>query len=188
MTRPWRQAAAMAVVLLGAAVVGIARADGPAGHGNPIAVPNGAPKELVNFIFGLVLPLPGDAETPANIRGAVIKATDKVLAAQPRRADLYLAVYFKSMMLPPKEAAAFENDMRRSGDPLSPQIARAGILLGELRAVKDDPAALRKLLVEVKKCIDTPPQSAFGYVLAEDAAVFVERRATASLPAGRTRA
>ncbi len=165
----------MAAALFGTALLGVARADGPAGNGKPIAVPNGTPKQLVDFILGLVVRLPGDAEPPANMREAVIKAADKVLAARPERSRLYLAVFFKAMMLPPKEAAAFENDMRRSGNPLSPQIAQAGFWVAELKAAKDDPAALRKLLVEVKKCIDAPPQSAFGYVLAMYAAVFVER-------------
>ena len=78
----------MAAALFGTALLGVARADGPAGNGKPIAVPNGTPKQLVDFILGLVVRLPGDAEPPANIREAVIKAADKVLAARPERQPL----------------------------------------------------------------------------------------------------
>ncbi len=177
MTRPGRRAAmaAMAAVLFAAGAVGVARADGPADKGNPIAVPNGNPKELVDFILGLVRQIPAEGEVPANIREAVIKAADKVIAARPGPMELYGAVYFKTKVLSAKEIAAFENDLRRLGDATCPQVAHVGLLVAELKAVKDDPAALRKKIEEVKKFLDTPHPPPYASALAEEAAMLVER-------------
>ena len=174
MTRPWRQAA-VAAVLFGAALLGVARADGPAGNGKPIAVPNGTPKQLVNFMVGLLRQVPPEGETPANIREAVVKAADKVLAGQPGPNELYAALFLKTAVLSPQEAAAFENDMRRSGNPLSPQVVHVGILMAQLKAAKDDPEALRKKIDEVRKYLDTPHPPPYSVTLVQVAAALVER-------------
>ena len=173
MTRPWRRAAAviMAATLLGAAV-GVARADGPAA--NPIAVPNGTPKQLVNFMVGLVRKVPASGEVPGNIHDAVVKAADKVVAARPGPNELYAAVFLKTAVLSPKEAAAFENDARRLGNPC-PQVVHVAILIAQLKASKEDPEALRKTIAEVNKFLKTPHPPPYAVKLAEIAAALVER-------------
>ena len=54
-------------------------------------------------------------------------------------------------------------------------MAHAGLLIAELKAAKDDPAALRKKIGEVKKFLDTPHPPPYTTALAEVAAELVER-------------
>ena len=81
MMRSW-QCAAVAVVLLILSTSPVVRAaDPPAG--DPMAVPDGGPAELVTFIQGLAKTQPHDAETLTKLRAAVLKAAERILAGKP---------------------------------------------------------------------------------------------------------
>ena len=61
-----------------------AAAEKPAEAADPFAVPEGTPKELVEFIKKLMPTLAqGDDETKAKARQAILKAAEKILAAKP---------------------------------------------------------------------------------------------------------
>ena len=174
MTRPWRQAAMAAVLLLCAAAVGVAKATARPGNGKPIAVPNGTPKQLVHFMVGLLRQVPPEGETPANIREAVVKAADRSWPASPARRILCRPV--------PQDRGAVTPGGRRLrerhaaiGQPPSPQVVHVGILMAQLKAAKDDPEALRKKIDEVRKYLDTPHPPPYSVTLVQVAAALVER-------------
>ena len=161
--------AAMAAVLF-AAAVGTARADGPADKGNPIAVPNGSPKELVDFILGLVRQIPAEGEGRPTFARRSSRRPTRSLRPGPARWSSMRAVYFKTKVLSAKEAAAFENDLRCLGDATCPPGSPRGSLGRGTQGRQGRPAPLRKKIEEVKKFLDTPHPPPYASALAEEAA------------------
>ena len=84
-------------------------------------------------------------------------------------------------MLPPKDIPAFEDELKRSGNKTAAQFVHSRVLLIQLAGAKDDPAAFRKRLDEVKKFLDTPPLAPGCVELAEQPAELVEQTGDAKL-------
>ena len=153
MTRPRHLAAVVVAVLLAAAAVGTARADGPA---DPFEVPNGNAAQLLAFIQNTASKK-YDQEGVAKARQAIIKAASKIIAGKCTDNELFNAVNWKAQLLDPKDAEAFENELKRAGKGPAAQMAHGATLLKQLHEAKDDLKALRGKIEEARKFLDTPP-------------------------------
>ena len=134
MTRPRHLAAVVVAVLLAAAAVGTARADGPA---DPFEVPNGNAAQLLAFIQNTASKK-YDQEGVAKARQAIIKAASKIIAGKCTDNELFNAVNWKAQLLDPKDAEAFENELKRAGKGLAAQMVHGATLLKQLHEAKDD--------------------------------------------------
>ena len=153
MTRPRHLAAVVVAVLLAAAAVGTARADGPA---DPFEVPNGNAAQLLAFIQNTASKK-YDQEGVAKARQAIIKAASKIIAGKCTDNELFNAVNWKAQLLDPKDAEALENELKRAGKGPAAQMAHGATLLKQLHEAKDDLKALRGKIEEARKFLDTPP-------------------------------
>ena len=55
--------------------------------------------------------------------------------------DRYTAVFYKTVVLSPKEAAAFKKDLGRLPDKVCAQVAHVGLLIAKLKVAKENPKA-----------------------------------------------
>jgi thiol-disulfide isomerase/thioredoxin len=122
-----------------------------------LEVPKGGPQELAAFVERLMKLRPHDAEAQAKIRGAILKAADKILAARPDDEQLLLAVRAKAAMLQdPQELAAFGEKLKRGGQKAAAQIVRLRLLVLGLEHAGNQ-AVFRQQLEELKKLLGARP-------------------------------
>ena len=80
------------------------------------SVPNGTPKELVEYIQKLIATPPSDSATRDKMRQAVLKAAEKILAAKPNAEEMEFAVQAKMNMLEkPNQIADFAAELKKGG-------------------------------------------------------------------------
>jgi thiol-disulfide isomerase/thioredoxin len=166
------------LVLFGAPVVRAGEADLPADdkQSDPLAVPKGGAQELVTFIKGLLKMRPHDAEAGAKIRGAILKAAEKILAARPDDEQLLFAVRAKAAMLEdPQELSTFGEKLKRAGQKAAAQIVRLRLLVLQLEHAGNE-AAFRQQLTELKKALGAGPLQPDDADLAMHVAEIAEAR------------
>ncbi len=158
MTRRGHLASAAVIAgLLAAAVVGTVRADGPAAAAaDPFQVPNGNSAQLAAFIQNTVSK-PYNAEGAVKARRAVVQAADKILAGKPSDHETFIAVFYKTQVLSPEAADAFESQLKRAGKDGAAQTAHMTILMRQLDQAAGDDEALRRKIKEVNEFLGTPP-------------------------------
>ena len=158
-------------------------ADPPAG--DPFAVPEGSPQELVAFIQRLAQQRPHNAEAQTKMREAILKAAERILDAKPTNEQLLFAVQAKAAMLQdPKELAAFEEELTKAGNKVAVRIVRRQLLLLQLHQAGSEAAFLQPL-EEVKKLLGAGPLQPGDEQLAMGAAQLSERTGNDQL-AGET--
>ena len=83
---------------------------------DPSAVPEGTPKELVEFIQKIILSMPADDEVRKKIRKAALEAADKILADKPNQKELNFAVQAKIHLLEKaEEIKALGEELKKAG-------------------------------------------------------------------------
>ena len=146
--------ALVVLVLFGTPMV--RAADAPAG--DPLAVPDGGPAELVAFIQGLARQRPHDAESQTKMRNAILKAAERILAAEPNDEQLLFAAQVKAAMLQdPQELTAFEAKLKKAGHKAAARVVHLRLLLLQLEQAGNE-AAFIESLDEVKKLLAGPLQ------------------------------
>lgn len=106
----------------------------PAEQADPFAVPDGTPKELVQYIKKLVSTPPRDEETRAKMRDAILKAAEKILAGNPNEDERDFGVRAKmNMIQDQKQLAAFTEELMRGGHEKLAHMVRGFALQLELR-------------------------------------------------------
>ncbi len=88
----------------------------PADTADPYVVPEGTPKELVQFIQKAASTRPPDAKAAERARQAIRKAAEKILAAKASEEEAEFAVQYKIAVLrDAKEIAAFGEELKKAG-------------------------------------------------------------------------
>jgi len=179
MTRSWLGAAVAMVILVLFATPMVRAADPPAS--DPLAVPDGSPAELVAFIQGLVKQQPHDAETQTKMRGAILKATERILAAKPSDEQLLFAVQAKAAMLQDaQELAAFEAKLKKTGHKAATRIVHLRLLLLQVQQAGSETALLQQIR-ELKNLLGTGPLQPGDEELAMQVAEIAERTGNSRL-------
>jgi thiol-disulfide isomerase/thioredoxin len=179
MMQSWQRAAVVMVLLVLFVTITVRAAD-PAG--DPYAVPEGGPQELVTFIQGLARTRPQDADSASKLRAAISKAADAILAGKPKDEQLMFAVQAKAaMMQDPQELSAFEAKLKKAGKKDAARIVRRQILMVQIQQVNTEEAFLQALQ-EVKKFLGAGLQPG-DEQLAMSAASIAERTGNDKLAA-----
>ena len=85
-------------------------------HADPYTVPEGTPKELIEFIKKLKPQLLHDQETATKAQQVILKAADKILAAKGNAEEMKFAVEVKMNMLQnEKQLASFAEELHNGG-------------------------------------------------------------------------
>lgn len=135
---------------------------------DPFAVPDGTPKELVEYITNLISTRSGDIDAKKSdpdfvkkMRKAILKAADKILAAKPDEQEMSFAVEAKMNMLDnPEQLADFAAELKKNGHEKSARQVRGFMLQVELgRITTGDQKQVAKSIEEVVKFLEeSPPQ------------------------------
>jgi thiol-disulfide isomerase/thioredoxin len=167
-----RNAAGLAVLLLAATVSWpLPAADEKrepadaktAGQADPFAVPDGAPKDLADFIKRLRPQLTRDVETATKAQKAILKAADKILAAKGNEEEIQFAVQAKMNMLQDeRQLAAFAEELQKGGHANLAREVRGFTLQVELRrATTAGPEQKKQAIAHAILFLEaTPPQPA----------------------------
>ncbi len=122
---------------------------------DPYIVPEGTPKELVQFIKKVAPMRPADAKAEQRKRQAILKAAEKILAASKATdEEAELAVQAKiSMLQDEKKIAAFGEELRKAGRDKLARMVRLICLLDGLRnAMSRGPEQTR--IEKIKTAVD----------------------------------
>jgi thiol-disulfide isomerase/thioredoxin len=132
--------------------------------GDPYAVPEGPPKQLMEFIKNIIHNLPQDQETYKKARAAMLKAADKMLADNPSEDELDFAVEVKTHTLDKTEdITAFSEALKKAGHEKQSRVARSYALQISLRnaLMSDKSDQVKKQITAVLNYLnEAPPQSA----------------------------
>lgn len=176
MTRLWLVVSALFLVLIVAATAPAQVPLGPpaGSSGDPFAVPDGTPQQLVDFIKGLLRLRPPDQATETKRQQAVIAAADKILAGKPDDAALLFAAGAKARMLQePQELAAFEESLTKAGRQAAARLVHARLLFVKLAAARNA-AAFRQIVGELVDFLRAAPLQSDGAQLALKAGELAE--------------
>jgi thiol-disulfide isomerase/thioredoxin len=132
----------------------------PAAKPDPYVVPDGTPKELVQYIKKL-LPTPvHSAAEMTKKRQALVQAAEKVLAGRPEEADLDFAVQIKLQLLELKKWTEFAEQLKKDGRGKQARWVRGIQMQVDLQnAARGGPLKLKKMLAEAAQFLqEEPPQ------------------------------
>jgi len=128
---------------------------------DPFVVPDGAPKELMEYIKKLVSTPIKSADAMAKTRESILKAAEKILAAKPSDEEMEFAVQAKMNMLKdPEKLAAFAEELKKAGREKFARQVRGFAMQLELRGSSvASPEKLKVLVNKVVKFLkEAPPQ------------------------------
>lgn len=136
---------------------------------DPFAVPDGTPKELVEYITQLIASRSNDVNAMKKsdpgavkkMRKAILKAAEKILAAKPDEQEMDFAVEAKMNMLEnPEQLADFVAELKKDGHEKSARQVRGFMLQVELgKTAMSDPKQITKSIEEAVKFLEeSPPQ------------------------------
>jgi len=128
---------------------------------DPFVVPDGAPKELMEYIKKLVSTPIKSADAMAKTQESILKAAEKILAAKPSDEEMEFAVQAKMNMLKdPEKLAAFAEELKKAGREKFARQVRGFAMQLELRGSSvASPEKLKVLVNKVVKFLkEAPPQ------------------------------
>lgn len=128
---------------------------------DPFVVPDGTPKELVEYIMQLIAKPPRDAGSMKKLRQTVLKAAEKILAGKPDQEEMEFAVEAKMNVLEnPEQLAEFAAELKKDGQEKSARQVRGFMLQVDLsKTAVDDHKQIRKSIEEAVKFLEeSPPQ------------------------------
>ncbi|MGW8256141.1 MAG: TlpA family protein disulfide reductase [Thermoguttaceae bacterium] len=128
---------------------------------DPYIVPDGDPKQLVEFIDNLLNQIPPDRSSLEKGRAAMLKAADKILAAKPTERELDLAVGIKMNLLTnPADVSAFAEELKKAGRLKQSRMVHGFILDKNLQnALINGKTDLKKEIDQVLKFLrESQPQ------------------------------
>ena len=132
--------------------------------GDPYAVPEGTPKQLMEFIQNIIRNMPRDEETYKTARASMLKAAEKMLAGKPSDEELDFAVEVKAHTLDKAEdIAAFSEALKKAGHEKQSRVARSYALQISLRnaLLNDKSDSPKNQITAVLNYLkEAPPQSA----------------------------
>jgi thiol-disulfide isomerase/thioredoxin len=131
---------------------------------DPYIVPDGSPQELKGYIQHIIRNIPQDKDTNKKARAAMLKAAEKIIAAEKNRDELDFAVDVKMRSLDtPDGIKAFREELEKAGHGKQAKAVqgyllqiglRESIMSGKLDLQKQQIEAVLKYLQE-----DTPQQA-----------------------------
>ncbi len=129
---------------------------------DPYAVPDGTPKELMQYINGLNRIRPTEAEDRKKMFEAILKAAEKIMAAKPTDTELETAVGLKSRMLRALGKADalpdFADQLKKDGHDKLARNVQGVIKQGELiAAASKGPEAIKKSVADIVKFLEESP-------------------------------
>jgi thiol-disulfide isomerase/thioredoxin len=131
---------------------------------DPYAVPDGTPKQLMEFIQNIIRNMPRDEETYKTARAAMRKAAEKIMDGKPSEEELDFAVEVKTHTLDKTEdIAAFSEALKKAGHEKQSRAARSYALQISLRnaLMGDKSDLLKKQITAVLDYLkEAQPQSA----------------------------
>ena len=127
--------------------------DKPADKPDPYAVPEGSTQDLVDFLHNLAKVKPANAEEGKKMQAALIKAADGILAADPDKKQMALAVSAKSQALGKNldKLAKFAAQLKKDGHAKLARNVR-GFALG--RKIQLVPLTRKTLKERVAEIVD----------------------------------
>jgi thiol-disulfide isomerase/thioredoxin len=131
---------------------------------DPYAVPDGTPKQLMEFIQNIIRNMPRDEETFKTARAAMRKAADKILAGKPSEEEMDFAVEVKTHTMDNSDdIAAFAEALKKAGYEKQSRAALSYALQTSLKnaLMGDKPDLLKKQITAALNYLkEAPPQSA----------------------------
>jgi thiol-disulfide isomerase/thioredoxin len=131
---------------------------------DPFAVPDGTPKELVDYITKLITSPPaGDADAVKKLRKAVLQAAEKIMAGKPNAEEMEFGVQAKMNMLEkPERLADFAAELEKGGHKDLARQVRGFMLQIALRSsLMGGPEKVKKAINDTVKFLEeSPPQPA----------------------------
>jgi thiol-disulfide isomerase/thioredoxin len=140
-------------------------AEKPAGdkaaEADPYAVPEGTPKELMEFVKKLAMTRPENPEAMTKMQAAILKAAEKMLAGKPNEDEMTFAVQAKMNMLKDTEKlVAFAEELKKGGhEKLARQVTGYMMQLDMRKAMMGGPEKIKKAVADAVKFLEEqPPQ------------------------------
>ena len=129
---------------------------------DPFAVPEGTPKELIDYIKKLgPNPAAGRRIAEEDAAGRFCKAAEKILAGKPNDEEMEFAVQAKMNMLEtPEQLADFAAELKKGGhDKLARQVRGFALQVDLRKAMMGGPEKRKKAIDDAVKFLeDGPPQ------------------------------
>jgi thiol-disulfide isomerase/thioredoxin len=127
------------------------------------AVPEGTPKELIEYVQKLIATPPRDDDTRKKMQQAILQAAEKILADKPGDEEMEFAVEAKMNMLEnPEQLAAFAAELKASGhEKPARQVHGFMLQLALRKALTGGREPMQKAIEDVIAFLEKdPPQSA----------------------------